>query len=132
MPTLAVSVSHFAALKQPAVPSVTELVALGRKGDQEAFFRLFSIHEKRVYAFCYRLLKDVPEAESLTREIFLVAFRRLKDLRDDAAFSDLISRSLCEAVLKFRRASHDTLSSPGELAASNLPATSAAPTQLGA
>jgi hypothetical protein len=125
-PALATSVSHFAAVKAPSPGSTKELVALAREGDQKAFFRLFSLHEKRVYALYYRLLKNVPAAESLTQEIFLNAFRRLNGLRDDAAFSTFISRSLCEAVLKFKCTSQEKLGSSVERTASNLQSSSAA------
>jgi DNA-directed RNA polymerase specialized sigma24 family protein len=129
VPTLAASISRFPGVKAPA-RFEKELVALAREGDQKAFFRLFSLHEKRVYALSFELLKNVPAAESLTQKIFLNAFRRLKDLRDDAAFSTFISRSLWEAVLKFKCTSQETSSSAVELAASNFQTVSAALTQL--
>jgi DNA-directed RNA polymerase specialized sigma24 family protein len=142
VPTLAVTVTRFAVMHAPATLISgfagvkaracfeKELVALARKGDQKAFVRLFSLHQKRVYALSLSLLKNVPEAESLTQEIFLNAFRRLKDLRDDAAFSTFISRSLWEAVLRFKCTSQDTSSSAVELTASNFQTASAALTQL--
>jgi len=128
-PALATPVSHFAVVKAPSPGSTKELVALAREGDQKAFFRLFSLHEKRVYALYYRLLKNVPAAESLTQEIFLNAFRRLNDLRDDAAFSTFITRSLSEAALKFKCTSQEKLGSSVERAASNFQPSSAALTQ---
>lgn len=130
VPALAVSVSGFAVVEEPSARSKEHFVSLALKGDQKAFLRLFSLHERRVYALSYRLLKNVPEAESLTQEIFLNAFRRLKDLRDDAAFAGFISRSLWEAVLRFKCTSRETLGSSVELAASNCQPESAALTQL--
>jgi Sigma-70 region 2 len=113
MPVLASSVSRFAGVKAPPFLQ-EELVALARAGDQRAFFRLFSLYQNGVYALSFGLLKSVPAAESLTQEIFLDAFRRLKDLRDDEAFSTFISRRLWEAVLKIKCTSPETSSSADE------------------
>jgi DNA-directed RNA polymerase specialized sigma24 family protein len=129
MPVLAASISRFTGGKATA-RCEKDLVALAREGDQRAIFRLFSLHQKRIYALSFSFLKNAPAAESLTQEIFLNAFRRLKDLCDDAAFSTFISRSLWKAVLKFKSTSQETSSSAVELAASNFQTASAALTQL--
>ena len=113
MPVLATSISRFAGVKAPPCFE-KELVALAREGDQKAFFRLFSLYQIGVYALGFGLLKSVPAAESLTQEIFLDAFSRLNDFRDDAAFSTFISRRLWEAVLKVKCTSQETSSSAGE------------------
>jgi len=87
---------HFFPGREPA----PELVTLARAGEQQAFFRLFEIHKRRVYAFSLRRLKDVLEAENMTRQVFVQSFSKLNEVRDDAEFSACLTRNLIAAVVR--------------------------------
>ncbi len=61
------------------------LVAASRRGDREAFGRLYRRHAPVVHAV---LLVRVPrsDVEDLVQEVFMAALRNLPALRDDGAF----------------------------------------------
>jgi len=70
-----------------------------KEGHEQAFFGLFELHRRRVYSLCLRLIGSVPEAEELTRDIFMEAFRKLNAMGDDAAFSKWLYHNAVNAVL---------------------------------
>jgi len=72
----------------------TELVELAKEGDKQAFFGLFELHKKGIYSLSLRLTGNIPEAEDLTRQIFLNGFRKLHDVHDDAQFSSFLYRDV--------------------------------------
>ena len=74
-------------------------VARAREGHKQAFFGLFALHRKRVYSLCLRLIGSIPEAEELTRDIFMEAFRKLHAVGDDATFSKWLYHNAVHAVL---------------------------------
>jgi hypothetical protein len=76
-----------------------EFVEGGKEGHEQAFFGLFELHRRRVYSLCLQLIGSVPEAEELTRDIFMEAFRKLNALGDDAAFSKWLYHNAVNAVL---------------------------------
>ncbi len=48
-----------------------------RRGDQKAFARLVSMHEKNVYRICYRFFADENEASDAAQEVFIKVFRAI-------------------------------------------------------
>jgi RNA polymerase sigma-70 factor, ECF subfamily len=80
------------------------LVHRAQEGDDDAFATLFERHKKRIYSVCLLMTKDVAEAEDLTQEAFLQAFRTIRTFRGDAAFSTWLYRIAINTVLmKLRR-----------------------------
>ena len=73
-----------------ATPRVTQddrvLVALARDGDRAAFDELVRRHADGLYAVVARLCADRHEAEEVTQEAFLRAWRGLPAFRGDAQF----------------------------------------------
>jgi RNA polymerase sigma-70 factor (ECF subfamily) len=57
------------------------LAKRARRGDQEAFAALVTRHQRYVYNLAYRLLRDAQEAEDLTQEAFLRAWRGMAGFR---------------------------------------------------
>lgn len=53
------------------------LVRDALKGDQEAFSALYTRYAPGVYRLCYGLLLNAEDAEDVTQEIFVYAFRNL-------------------------------------------------------
>ena len=64
-----------------------ELIARARRGDAEAFERIFEEHHRFVYRFLYSMVGDAPRAEELTQETFLRAYRGLDGLQGAAKLS---------------------------------------------
>lgn len=80
------------------------LVQRAQRGNEEAFATLFQLHRSRVYSVCLSMTRDVAEAEDLTQDAFLQAFRSIGTFRGDSAFSTWLHRVAVNAVLmKLRR-----------------------------
>ena len=62
-----------------------ELVAAARAGDQDAFAELYRMFSRAVHGTMVARLPP-EDAADLVQEVFLQAWSRLRDLRDDTAF----------------------------------------------
>ena len=69
-------------------------IARAKSGDADACAALFEAHKQHVYALCLRATADVEEAEELTQEVFVHAFRKLSTFRGDSNFQPGSIRSL--------------------------------------
>ncbi len=93
----------------PAVDPALERqwVARCREGDQVALGCLIARHRNRLVRTATNLLRDRHEAEDVSQEAFLKAFREIAKLRDDRAFSGYLYRicvRLCMDRLRLKRA----------------------------
>lgn len=77
----------------------TELVMRAQGGDEQAFATLFEAHKRRVYALCLQMTGDPANADDLTQDAFIQAFRKLATFRGDAAFSTWLYRIAINTVL---------------------------------
>jgi len=64
-----------------------DLIDRARQGSTEAFTRLVQLHQARVRAFVSRFVREDDVADDLAQEVFISAFRALKDWRPEGAFS---------------------------------------------
>lgn len=81
------------------------LVQRTRAGDADAFGELVQRYQTSVFNVCYRLLGNSAEAEDLTQEAFLRAFRRLGTYDDERPFGPWMRRvaaNLCLNELERR------------------------------
>lgn len=83
-------------------PDVGALVRAAREGDERAFGTLHDLFAGMVHAV---LLARVParEAEDLVQDVFLLALRRLRQLRDPDAFAGWIARIARNRAADFHR-----------------------------
>jgi RNA polymerase sigma-70 factor (ECF subfamily) len=97
-PTDAPAVADF---KPAAVanPSEAEALAQAQTGDHQAFAQLYSLHKRRIYSLCLRMVGNVAEAEDLTQEAFLQLHRKIATFRGDSAFSTWLHRLAINVVL---------------------------------
>ena len=79
---------------------VSALVRAARAGDREAFEELYVRHHRLVHGILLARL-DRADAEDLAQEVFLAAWERLPDLRNDAGFGAWLA-----AIARNRAASH--------------------------
>ena len=85
---------------QPTVSaSSAEVVARAQQGEAEAFEELFEQHKQRVYSLCLRMTGNTAEAEELTQEAFMQAFRKMHTFRGESAFSTWLHRLSVNVVL---------------------------------
>ncbi len=76
-----------------------QLVRKAQRGDADAFEALFNAHKAKVYALCLRMTSNTAEAEDLTQDAFLQAFRKLATFRGDSALSTWLYRVAVNTVL---------------------------------
>lgn len=89
-----------------SVEQVSDCLKRAREGDPEAFASLFQAYKARIYSVCLRMTNNPAEAEDLTQEAFLQAFRKVTNFRGDSAFSTWMHRIAVNAVLMhFRKKS---------------------------
>ena len=84
------SVQHLR--RNPPIAGEAEAIAKAQGGDAPAFETLYSLHKRRVYSLCLRMLGNVAEAEDLTQEAFLQLYRKIGTFRGDSAFSTWLHR----------------------------------------
>ncbi len=79
------------------------LVRRARRGDREAFERLYRRHVGRIHALCRRMTADPHRSEDLTQEIFIRVWERLGSLREESRFIPWLRQLAVNMVLGERR-----------------------------
>lgn len=86
--------------------SETDNIRLAQRGDGAAFERLYDLHRGRVYGLCLRMVNNPTDAQDLTQDAFLQAFRKIHTFRGESGFSTWLHRLTVNVVLmRFRRKS---------------------------
>ena len=81
------------------IPPASDLIERAQAGDSDAFGALFQAHRSRIYSVCLRMTSNAAEAEDLTQDAFLQAFRKIAKFRGDSAFSTWLHRIAVNTVL---------------------------------
>jgi len=79
--------------------AAAETLARAQAGDHHAFEQLYSLHKRRIYSLCLRMVGNTAEAEDLTQEAFLQLHRKIATFRGDSAFSTWLHRLAINVVL---------------------------------
>jgi RNA polymerase sigma-70 factor (ECF subfamily) len=98
----------------PLNPVEADALARAQKGDHFAFTQLYSLHKRRIYTLCLRMVGDKAEAEDLTQEAFLQLYRKIGTFRGDSTFSTWLHRMVINVVLMHLRKKGLPLSSLDE------------------
>ena len=103
-PPKAESVGH-EANRRTNLPSSgdADILARAQAGDHSAFAQLYSLHKRRIYSLCLRMVGNVAEAEDLTQEAFLQLHRKIETFRGVSAFSTWLHRLTINVVLMHLR-----------------------------
>src|SRR6202789_649279 len=80
-----------------------EILARAQAGDNQAFAQLYSVHKRRIYSLCLRMVGSVAEAEDLTQEAFLQFHRKINTFRGESALSTWFHRLTVNVVLMHLR-----------------------------
>lgn len=64
-----------------------QLIHSSRKGDKEAFAKLYSLYKDKLYRYAYYRLGNSCDAEDAVCDTVLMAFEEIRDLRKASAFS---------------------------------------------
>jgi RNA polymerase sigma-70 factor (ECF subfamily) len=100
-------------LERPAEQfSEARLIQRVRDGEHELFYDLIRPYERRVYAAAFAILRNEADAEDVSQEAVLKAFRHLRQFREEAKFSTwLIQITVNEARMR-RRKAHANIMEP--------------------
>ena len=66
--------------------SEVELIRRSQKGDTEAFGRLVEKYQNRIYGYIYHLIGNKTDAEDITQEVFIKAYRSIKRFNLKSSF----------------------------------------------
>ena len=81
-----------------------ELLRAARRGDPEAFARLYQLHAKAIHSLVLRLSGSIETAEDITQDTFLKAMRFLPGLRAELPLRPWLKRTASNALIdQFRR-----------------------------
>ncbi|MDH4196856.1 MAG: sigma-70 family RNA polymerase sigma factor [Candidatus Aminicenantes bacterium] len=78
-----------------------DLVVLARSGRPEAFMELVRRHRERIFVMIYGMTRDRSDAEDLTQETFLAAYRALGRFRQRSSFYTWVYRIAVNLSLNF-------------------------------
>ena len=85
----------------PARPTEHADVQRAAAGDTTAFERLYQSHSARIHALCRRMA-GADDADDLTQEVFVRAWRKLDRFRGEAAFGTWLYRLAVNVILARR------------------------------
>jgi len=84
-----------------------ELVARIKEGDMDAFRELVEMHRDRIYAFVFYMTGDRSDADDITQETFIKAYKGLSRFRGDSSVYTWLHRiamNLCiDRVRKLKK-----------------------------
>jgi RNA polymerase sigma-70 factor, ECF subfamily len=83
----------------------SDLIERFKKGDPSAFEAILLRHQDRIYNLCRYMLQDPEDAQDAAQDIFLKAYRGLKDFRPDASLYTWLYRIAVNTCLDYRRKS---------------------------
>src|SRR3982751_5558321 len=83
--------------------TATALVAAAKAGDARAFEALVSRYRKRIFALALHITGSASEADDITQEVFLKAFRALPEFEGRSQFFTWVYRMTVNRSLNVRR-----------------------------
>jgi len=89
-----------------AGPSDSEIISLVLKGDHNAYALLVERYKSYVFTLTYRFTKNREDAEEVSQDIFVKAYRSLADFKGTAKFSTwlyTIVNTTCITFLRKKR-----------------------------
>lgn len=81
------------------------------RGDGQAFAVLVQRYERLVWTICWQNLRDYHATQDATQEVFLIAHRRLPELRQPSSFASWVSM-IARRESKRMRASYELVTVP--------------------
>jgi len=81
----------------------TELIKQVLSGDQQAFAGLVNRYQDYVFTLVLRIVKGREDAEEVAQDVFVKAYRSLKDFRGDSKFSTWLYTIASTSGISFLR-----------------------------
>ncbi len=86
------------------IASEYDLIQRAQQGDREAFCQLAKSYERRVFSLALNYCRDPHDAEDLSQEVWLKAFKAIGKFRADASFYTWLRQITINTFLNDRRA----------------------------
>jgi RNA polymerase sigma-70 factor (ECF subfamily) len=80
-----------------------EVLARVKAGDIEAFEYFVRTYQKRLFRFVYTLVRDAQEADGITQDVFVKAYRSLASFKEEASFETWMIRIAINTVRDHER-----------------------------
>jgi RNA polymerase sigma-70 factor (ECF subfamily) len=93
------------------------LIAACQQGDAKAFQQVFDLYKDRVYSLCRHMSGNAEDAEDLTQDVFIRAFKSIGSFRAESSFGTWIHRiavNRCSTELRKHRPAFDSFESMEE------------------
>ena len=84
--------------------SEEDLITAAQAGDTDAFCLLAESYQRRVYGLALHYCRDSSDAEDLSQEVWLKAFRALGQFRGESSFYTWLRHIIINSFLNHRRA----------------------------
>jgi RNA polymerase sigma-70 factor (ECF subfamily) len=85
--------------------SESDLIERFKKGGSSAFEAIVLRHQNRIYNLCRYMLQDPEDARDAAQDVFLKAYRGLKDFRPESSLYTWLYRIAVNTCLDYRRKS---------------------------
>ena len=82
---------------------LSEAIDKVRSGNPAGFEALYHEYKQAVYGLCLRKTSNVEDAKDLTQEVFLQVYRKVKTLRNEAAFKSWLFKVTLNTILMYFR-----------------------------
>lgn len=80
-----------------------ELIERAKSDDREAFCQLARLYQKRIYALALHYTRDPHNAEDLSQEVWMKAYRSINTFRGDSGFYTWLRQIAVNTLLNHRR-----------------------------
>jgi RNA polymerase sigma-70 factor, ECF subfamily len=85
-------------------PNILDIrLSKAKLGDSAAFSEIYDEYAARIYSYASRMVGSREDAEDITQDTFLLAFRNLKELREHAHFNQWLYRIARNEIYKRQR-----------------------------
>jgi RNA polymerase sigma-70 factor (ECF subfamily) len=85
------------------MPSTEELVHAARAGEKPAFGQLVRLYERAAVITAYATLRDYHAAQDVAQEAFIIAYTKLDQLSEAAAFGPWVLQIVRRRALRAQR-----------------------------
>lgn len=83
--------------------SENELIERAQTGDPEAFSLLARNYERRIYSLALHYTRDPHDAEDLSQEVWLKAYRAVHAFRGESSFYTWLRQIMINSFINYRR-----------------------------
>lgn len=90
-----------------------ELIKKCKKGDREAFNRLFEMYQSQVVNIAYGMLSDREDAYDASQEVFVRVYKNIGSFKEEASFNTWLYRiiaNVCSDILRKRQKNSKVIS----------------------